>query len=150
MLSRFMLAISITVAILIGAFSHLMAQSEQGVEIFNEAKSVHESATSNTDIKKARDKYEQALRFFEEVSDRWQIVNVETCLGNIFKDWGQYGAAMKRYEKALDLCRATQNTQGEASVLVNLGDVHFYRGQLSTAIDCYNKSLEIGQKNEYK
>jgi tetratricopeptide (TPR) repeat protein len=145
-----MLAISITVAILIGAFSHLMAQSEQGVEIFNEAKSVHESATSNTDIKKARDKYEQALRFFEEVSDRWQIVNVETCLGNIFKDWGQYGAAMKRYEKALDLCRATQNTQGEASVLVNLGDVHFYGGQLSTAIDCYNKSLEIGQKNEYK
>lgn len=123
------------------------AQSkEQGIRLYKEALHLHKEAQSGEDLKKAVEKYENALGIFEKMSLKKGVGAAANRLAQIWFSLGQYDKAVTCYEKALALFREMKDPRGEGIALNNLGNVFKGRGAYDKAVTYYEKSLPIRRK----
>ena len=64
----------------------------------------------------------------------------------MYKNWGQYSRAAEYYEKDLAITRKIGNREGEAIVLMNLGEVYAHNGNYHNALENFTEGLAIYQK----
>jgi tetratricopeptide (TPR) repeat protein len=56
---------------------------------------------------------------------------------------GDYDGALKLLSKALAICRAARDAEGEADQLGNVGLVLNRKGDFAGAVDCFERALEV-------
>ncbi len=64
----------------------------------------------------------------------WENLNV---LGNYFERKTEYVTALKTYNEALDIVKATQSTKGFAVVLNNIATIYIRKGEYDEAISYF-------------
>ena len=145
MSTRIMLArLLITAIFFLGLSTTVSAQTkEDGIKLFEEAKSLQQNAQSNEDLKKAVEKYLQSLRIFETVNFRKGVGWAYTNVGFVNKNWGQYDKAVDFYEKALAIYRELKDRKHEGISLTGLGHVYYDWGRYDKAADFYEKALAL-------
>lgn len=144
MARRFLLIPAMTTVAWIFFSSLLMAQSrEEGINLFNEARSIQENARSREDLEKAVDKYEQAVRIFESVRFNQGIGVTSNSIGMIYSYWGSYDKAVEHFEKSLAKFREVKDLKGEGNTLNNLGIVYSHWGKYDKAAEYYERVLSI-------
>ena len=80
----------------------LMAQSQQdAIRLHKEAYALQEKARSNEDLKKAAEKFEEALTIYRKVGDSKNAALAYNSVGIIYASWGQYPKAVEYYENSL-------------------------------------------------
>lgn len=147
MFRRLVLIPALVVVLCALVSSPLLAQSKQeGIRLFNDAKALKDKAQSNADLQRAVQKYQQALAILERVGFKQGIGATANNLGNVFKDWGQYGTAVEYFEKSLAIRRELEDRKGEGQTLNNLGNVFENWGQYDKAVEYYEKSLGVAKK----
>ncbi len=77
----------------------------------------------------------------EAIAETWHIY------GNLYSSSGLYDDAGENYIKALALYDSLGMTGGKASILHNLGLVHFNKNDTSECIEYYNKSIELRKQS---
>jgi tetratricopeptide (TPR) repeat protein len=146
-MSKTITIISAMVFVLYLLSSPLMGQSSVDARrLYNEANALSEKPRSNEDLKKAAQKYEEALGIYRKIGD---VKGEGTTLGNlgiVYSDWGQYAKAVEYYEKSLQIKRKIGNVKGESITLNSLGIVYYCWGQYAKAVEYFEKSLGICRK----
>ena len=146
-MSKTITIISAMVFVLCLLSSPSMGQSSaDAIRLYNEANALSDKARSNEDMKKAVQKYEEALRIFKKIGNVKGEGNTLTCLGLVYKDWGQYAKAVEYYEQSLQIARKIGDVKGEGQTLMNMGVVYYGWGQYAKAVEYYEKSLRIARK----
>lgn len=93
----------------------------------------------------AKGDYEQALKLFIDAQlEDPERPEIFYNIGNAYYKMGDFDAAYKHYEQALD----SENEAFRQKVLYNLGNANYRRGQLDEAISRYEASLEIDPQDE--
>jgi tetratricopeptide (TPR) repeat protein len=147
MFKRIVLIPAIVATLCFFVSSSLMAQSrEDAILIHQEAYALQQKARSNEDLKKAAEKYEEALRIYAKVGDLKSASQAYNSVGLIYASWGQYAKAVEFYQKSLEISRKIGDVKGEGQTLGNLGIVYSDWGQYAKAVEFYQKSLEISRK----
>ncbi|MDZ7738584.1 MAG: tetratricopeptide repeat-containing sensor histidine kinase [Bacteroidales bacterium] len=77
----------------------------------------------------------------EAIAETWHIY------GNLYGSSGLFDDAGKYYIRALALYDSLGMTGGKASILHNLGLVHFNNNDTSECIEYYNKSIELRKQS---
>ena len=70
-------------------------------------------------------------------------------MGVAYSDQDQYTRALECYEKAIILNRSLGNRKGEGANLSNIGNIHYFRGDLEEALSAYEEALEINREQEH-
>src|SRR5208282_3667346 len=79
----------------------LTAQSKShGDRLFEEALQLEEKASSNRDLSKAVQKYEEALTIYRKIKDARREGTTLYNLGVRYMDWGQYARAVEYYAQS--------------------------------------------------
>jgi len=124
----------------------VLAQTkEEGIAMYNEGLRLKNQAQTSEDMKKAVEKYEQALKVYQHVGYQGGIAKASNNLGIVYKSWGQYDKAVEHYEKSLAIARSLHDPALEALCLNNLGNVYESWGQYDKAVEHYEKSLAIAR-----
>jgi tetratricopeptide (TPR) repeat protein len=87
-----------------------------------------------------------ALERFEELDDpqgRWQV---RRFLGRIAVQRGDHAAARRHLRQAELQARALGSLRGRGSVLLSLGDLDRYDGELDHAAACYSRAAELFER----
>jgi len=151
MFKRLILIVAIACAVCALGTSLVWPQSkEDGIKLLNEATGLQKKAQSSEDMRRAVEKYEQALRIFEKERDKRNIGSTANNLGLVYKGWGQHAKAVENYEKALGIARELKFRQGEGATLSNLGNVYEDWGQHAKALEYYDKSLAIMRELKHR
>jgi tetratricopeptide (TPR) repeat protein len=135
--------------------SSATAQSkEDAIPLLREAYALQENPQSHADLKRAEEKFLQAIAIYQRVGERENLGIVYNSVGLIYDDWGQYDKAVGYYEKSLAIKRELKDRKGEGATLTNLGIVYKEWGQYDKAVEYYEKSLAIcrelkDRKGEY-
>ena len=141
-----LIAATLVFCFLLGSTPVMGESKEEGINVFNEAKTLKEKAQSAEDLKKAIERFEQALRIFEAVKFDEGIGDTANILGVIYAKWGQYAKALEYWRKSLEIFGKIGDVAGEGRTLNNLGLVCSERGQYAEAVEYYEKSLAIKTK----
>jgi len=123
---------------------------EEGQALYNEALGLQNLAQTSEDLKKAVEKYEQALAIFQQLEYLEGIAATANNLGIVYAAWGQYDKAVEYFEKSLAISRRLNDPAGEANNLLGLGKVHASWGQHGTAVEIFQTSLNIKRALEDK
>ncbi len=143
-MSKTITIISAMVFVLCLLSSPLMGQSSaDAIRLYNEAYDLEEKARSNEDLKKAVQKYEEALSIFRKIGDVEGEGSSLLNLGSVYGCWGQYAKAVEYYEKSLEIKRKIGDVKGEGSTLMGLGEVYRHLGEHDKALASFQKGLEI-------
>ena len=146
-MSKTITIISAMVFVLCLLSSPLMGQSiEDAKRLHKEAYALQEKARSNEDLKKAVQKYEEALSIFRKIGNVAGEGQTLGNLGNVYYGWGQYPKAVEYYDKSLQIFKKIGNVKGEGQCLNNLGLVYSDWGEYAKAVEYYDKSLQIFEK----
>jgi tetratricopeptide (TPR) repeat protein len=94
--------------------------------------------------------YHQAITVAQqlELDDRVkrQIGALQTDLGDVLRDMGDYGAARTAYEQSLMIEEETGDERGKAVVLAQLGSLAYVEGNLAEAAQRYQVSISRFQQ----
>jgi tetratricopeptide (TPR) repeat protein len=93
----------------------------------------------------ARDFYQQALPFYQQLNDRIGEANCIQALGDVHCYFAEYDQARTCYQQAL-LINSQEEIVGEANCIQALGDVHYCIAEYGQARDRYQEALPIYQK----
>ena len=125
----------------------VFAQAEsQAFNLLKEAKTILDGAKSKDDYQRAAQKYEEALKIFEEIKLDKGIGHCSYQLGVICFRLGQYQKSLEFYEKSLAIERKLGDVKGEGFTLNNIGQVYDSLAQYQKALEYYEKSLAFAQK----
>jgi CHAT domain-containing protein/tetratricopeptide (TPR) repeat protein len=94
-------------------------------------------------LRKAIDKYEEALPLLRAANDRAKEAETRNTIGLIYDSLGEKQKALDYYNQALPLLRAVGNRRGEADTLNNIGYVYDTLGEMQKALDYYNQALPL-------
>jgi tetratricopeptide (TPR) repeat protein len=95
------------------------AQSEEdALRIHREAQALQEQAKSNEDLKRAAEKFEEAIRIYQRVGEQKDQRAAYCSVGPSYAGWGQNQKAGKYYEKSLAIRRTPGDltTRGSPSM----------------------------------
>ncbi|MFX0036381.1 MAG: HAMP domain-containing protein, partial [Candidatus Hermodarchaeota archaeon] len=82
------------------------------------------------------------------LAQSFQSLLVTMRLGNKSYYHGDMTLAFTNYNAALELFQTTNNLHGQGMCLNNLGNIYRNWGDLNKAKECYDKAIEIGEKQE--
>lgn len=84
-------------------------------------------------------------RQLKYVNGEWENLNV---LGNFFERKTEYETALKTYNEALDIVKATQSTKGFAVVLNNIATIYIRKGEYDEALTYMFDALKAEEELE--
>src|SRR5262249_39817337 len=94
-------------------------------------------------LRRAIEKFEEALRLFKDADDRSGEAATLHSLGSIYKYLSENRKSLDYYSQALSLRRAAGDRRGEAETLDSTGMVYDSLGEKNKALDCFNQSLPL-------
>jgi tetratricopeptide (TPR) repeat protein len=94
-------------------------------------------------LRKAIEKYEEALRLYRVAGDRRGEGDTLHQIGLIHSQIFENRKALDYYNQALPLWRAIDDRRGEARTLNNIGLVYESLGEKQKALDYYNQALPL-------
>lgn len=128
--------------------AELRAANEQdrarvlGEKNFAEGELLHDVNKAES-LRKAIEKYKQAVTYFRLSGERSRESAALTNLGLAFHLLGQRQDALTNFDEVLAIARATGDRQTEAKMLNNIGSIYDIIGQTQKALDALNQSLVI-------
>ncbi len=96
-------------------------------------------------LRKAIQKYEEALPLWRSLGDRKQEANTLIVIGFCHSSLGGYQKALDSYSNALTLSQAAGDRSGAALGLYRIGSIHDHLGEPQKALDFYDRALSIYQ-----
>lgn len=94
--------------------------------------------------------YEEALRYFLEVSDvasKQSDKFMQSCvmnnIGEIYRESSSNEKALDYFFDSLKICQDNKYQMNEASILGNIGEIFFNEGKYDESLDYYLKSYDI-------
>jgi len=90
---------------------------------------------------------DEAIRYFESVSDEIGIPLALNNKGNAYKWLNQYSDAIQAYERSLKIHTKNQDKLKVAETLNNIATALIGKGEYQRAIDTLDKSLQIKKKH---
>ncbi|NQX99204.1 MAG: tetratricopeptide repeat protein, partial [Flavobacteriales bacterium] len=107
--------------------------------------------TSQDNIEKGFEYYQQSLSIYQKLNEHQQISNPLNNLGSYYKDKEDYPTALNYYEQSLLIDIKNKNQQGIATVQSNIGGIYVVQEKYSQALIVFIKGLkiseELGDKN---
>lgn len=113
-----------------------------GMRAFTEAEqlSAHETAEY---YRKAREKYDEALKHFRAAADRYNEAITLNNKGLTYLLIGEYQESLDYFSQARGIYQALNDGGGEALTLLNFGFVYHELGETQKALDSYDQALPI-------
>jgi CHAT domain-containing protein/Flp pilus assembly protein TadD len=111
-------------------------------QAFAEAERLSAQRTAES-LRKAIDKYAEALLLWREVGDQAGQANTLNNLAVAHYMLGEIKKALEYLQQALPLTRAVGNRAGEGETLTNIGYMYDSLGEKQKALESYNQSLPI-------
>ncbi|MGH9650289.1 MAG: tetratricopeptide repeat protein, partial [Terriglobales bacterium] len=96
-------------------------------------------------------RYGPAIARYQEVLrlDPNYVV-VHGRLGDLYSRTGEFQKAVEHGQRALELCRAVGNREGEVDALLGLGEIHRLNGELPGALEMGQEALRLAQSLAYE
>jgi signal transduction histidine kinase len=101
----------------------------------------------NQKIKLALAYYNKSLRVSEAIGDIGLIATVKRDLADLYSSIGQKDAALKSYQKSVELNKSGEDKEAYASSLYALGNFYQKENDFENAILLLNNSLKIAEEN---
>lgn len=95
-------------------------------------------------LKQAIKYYKESLRLKEELGD-FNNDSLLYNIGNIYTDTGAYEDAIVNFEKALNINKKNNDSQGIFNCLNSIGTVYYFQGNYPLSLRNYKASLEVAQ-----
>ncbi len=89
-------------------------------------------------------------RYQEALQHDPNYVVVHQRLGSLYASTGDFTKALENGQRALDLCRALGNREGEADALLSLGEIYRLKGDLSRAWETGQEASRLAQSLGYE
>ncbi|MBV9271824.1 MAG: tetratricopeptide repeat protein, partial [Candidatus Eremiobacteraeota bacterium] len=96
----------------------------------------------------ARAALDEGLRLAKDVREPVLLAWLHGAMGNLAQQQGVLADATESYLRALEICRASHNKLGMATVLNHLAEVALARSERASAIDYIEESLAICAEHE--
>jgi tetratricopeptide (TPR) repeat protein len=96
-------------------------------------------------LRRAIEKYQEALSHWRTVGDRGGEAKTLTDLGSVYNSLGEMQKALDVYNQALPLSRAVGDLAGEATTFSGLCFVYGNLGEMQKALDSCNQSLLLNR-----
>jgi len=109
---------------------------------FDEAEKLRNDGSAES-LRRAIEKYGEALRLYRAVSDRRREAATLNNIGGIYYLLGEMQKALEFYNQALPLWR--DDRSGEADTLTGIGAVYDDLGEKQKALEFYNRALPLKQ-----
>lgn len=97
--------------------------------------------------RKAIEKYEKALKIYQEIGQRRNEGDTLGYLGIAYNDLGESRKAIECHEKALKIAQELGYRRKEVNNLGYLGKAYNNLGEPRKAVECYEKALKIAQEH---
>ncbi len=88
----------------------------------------------------------EALQLYVQIGDTTQIADIESQIGKVYEDIGDFQKAAKFYSKSIR--SMPKNSENYAKTLLNLADLYSNLGRYSKAKELYAKSYKIFQPTD--
>ncbi|MEK6324979.1 MAG: tetratricopeptide repeat protein [Acidobacteriota bacterium] len=98
---------------------------------------------SPASLRKAIEKYEEAVLLFRSIGDRRHESAALYNVGLAYSALGEQQKAIESYNQALTIVKAMGDRDNEATTLHNIGLVYDSLGEKQKALDYYNQALRI-------
>ncbi|MEU0093980.1 tetratricopeptide repeat protein [Kribbella sp. NPDC006257] len=90
---------------------------------------------------------ERSLAWFDASGNLSGTAMVLANLGHVLEQAGSYAAAVTIAERALSCYRELDDSDGEATALITLGQLHGNLDHSDQERDCYDRSIELSDKH---
>jgi CHAT domain-containing protein/Tfp pilus assembly protein PilF len=110
--------------------------------VFKQAQELR-GQSSAASLRKAIEKYEEAVLLFRSIGDRRYESAALYNVGLAYAALGEQQKAIESYNQALTIVRAMGDRDNEATTLHNIGLVYDSLGEKQKALDYYNQALRI-------
>jgi tetratricopeptide (TPR) repeat protein len=110
------------------------------ISVLLAAARVHESRREH---QRALRHAERAFGLVQHVDDDQLLADTLTCMGKQQLELGLLSDARRSSESAVQMHSESGDLEGQADVLINLGDILCAVGERGRAIDCYERSLAL-------
>ncbi|WP_316847263.1 tetratricopeptide repeat protein [Pedobacter psychrodurus] len=103
----------------------------------------------NQKIKLALEYYNKSLKVAETIGDMGIVATVKRDLGDLYSAIGQKDAALKSYQRSVELSKSGDDQEAYASSLFALGNFYQKENDFTNAIILLGNSLKIGEENRF-
>lgn len=113
------------------------------IDLYRQSIAAHPTAEAHTYLGWA---YSLLSRYEEAIEECRQAIDLDPTFGNPYNDIGSYLIELGRWEEAIPwLEQATQSDRQDVSYfpLINLGRAYEHLGRARTALQYYDRALEI-------
>lgn len=90
-----------------------------------------------------------AARIFEREGDSLALSMSTFSLANVMGDYGNYAAALRLYNRSLEIDLAIGDSSTESYVLLNVAGIHLDQGDVELAEDKYQRVLNLARNTEH-
>lgn len=94
-------------------------------------------------LRKAIEKYEEALKFWRSTGDRGEEAVTLNNIGAVYIDLGEMQKGIEYFNQALPITRAAGNRREEAVTLNNIAVIYNALGEGRQALDYFNQALPL-------
>lgn len=98
------------------------------------------------DYSAAKKELEISLANAIEQNDLLEQAEIFSLLGVIQMEQGDFVSAQETYQKSLARCREIGFQYGEGRALINLGNLHYFQGQVEKTLELYSLGIDIFQQ----
>ena len=78
-----------------------------------------------------------------------ELARIHHLRGNLYFPLGNVDGCLEEHEKALHYAQQAGDAENEARALSGLGDAHYSRGRMRTALDYFRRCVALSRKHEY-
>jgi CHAT domain-containing protein/Tfp pilus assembly protein PilF len=104
-----------------------------------------ESQRKAESLRKAIEKYDEALPLYRIAGDRRGEAHVLNQIGEVHWALGEIQKALEYFSQSLPIMRTIGDRSGEAMMLNNIGAAYALLGKKQEALDYYNQSLPLSR-----
>lgn len=106
-----------------------------------------EAGRSREDVKRAEQKFHDALNMFRKSGDQKGEASVLNDLGFLYMCQRKYDEAVENFEKSLEIKRKVRWVWGEGNSLAGLTRLYDRQGQYSKAVEYYEQAVAAYEKS---
>jgi CHAT domain-containing protein len=101
---------------------------------------------SSANLKKALGAYEELLAIAKERGDQKLEADTLSSVGGLYDNFRQFDAAIKTYEKVIEILQNLKIPESEAVIWKSLSDVYAHKGQITLSLQAKQRSLKLWQQ----
>jgi DNA-binding SARP family transcriptional activator len=95
------------------------------------------------DYEKAKEQLDIAIGQAEKMNHILEQAEIFNLLGIFYMERGESENGMRAYHQSIEKSQMAGYLYGEGRSLVNLGNLHYFKGELSETLDLYNRAINV-------